>query len=283
MSKWPKDSPEELSNFYGDPGSGAVENQLVTVVPPFTMYYDGKPIRGIRFHRKAAAALKAALDEIWEAYGRSQTKIDAAGVSKYGGSYNPRKIAGSNKWSNHAYGAAIDLDPDRNGFNTGHGTMPAAVVAAFKRQGARWGGDYKGRTDPMHFEFCDNGQPDAVPLPKTKPIDPPQVDSDTDKPEPKVPEKPKTPDKPDTPEPEDKPEPKKPEPKPATKDEPDEPDDPPVPWWKRAWTWVAGSLFGGGMTVGGITLDAKTILALCLLVVILGVMGFIYLRYFRNK
>ena len=32
----------------------------------------------------------------------------------------------------------------------------AAVTAppdAFKRQGARWGGDFKKRTDPMHFEF----------------------------------------------------------------------------------------------------------------------------------
>ena len=27
------------------------------------------------------------------------------------------------------------------------------VVDAFKRQGARWGGDFKKRTDPMHFEF----------------------------------------------------------------------------------------------------------------------------------
>jgi hypothetical protein len=32
--------------------------------------------------------------------------------------------------------------------------MPEAVVACFKAQGALWGGDYHGRTDPMHFEFC---------------------------------------------------------------------------------------------------------------------------------
>jgi len=31
--------------------------------------------------------------------------------------------------------------------------MPQLVIDAFKHQGARWGGDYRGRKDPMHFEF----------------------------------------------------------------------------------------------------------------------------------
>jgi hypothetical protein len=41
----------------------------------------GKPISRIRFHRKAAGALKTARDEIWEHYGRDQRKIDAFGIS----------------------------------------------------------------------------------------------------------------------------------------------------------------------------------------------------------
>jgi hypothetical protein len=32
-------------------------------------------------------------------------------------------------------------------------TLGNIVVATFKAHGARWGGDYKGRKDPMHFEF----------------------------------------------------------------------------------------------------------------------------------
>lgn len=128
------------------------------VVPPFKMYYDGKQVNSIKFHRKCAGALKAALDEIWEHYGRDQRKIDALGISKYAGAYNPRYIRGSTtKWSNHAYGAAIDLNAEDNGFGKGRGTIPQPVIDAFKRQGARWGGDYRGRTDPMHFEFCDAG------------------------------------------------------------------------------------------------------------------------------
>lgn len=155
MPRWPNDDPASLAAFYGNPAKGEPGQQLVPVLPPFRMTYAGKPIKNIMFHRKAAPALSAALNEIWEKCGHDQAKVDAAGLSHYDGAYNPRLIRGSaTKWSNHAYGAAIDLDASRNGFNTGHGTMPQFAIDAFKRQGALWGGDYRGRTDPMHFEFC---------------------------------------------------------------------------------------------------------------------------------
>lgn len=175
MTKWPRDNQSDLIAFYGTPGP-QVAAQLVDVVPPFRMYYDGKPVRAIRFHRKAAGALKAALDDIWQHYGRDQRKIDALGISKYNGAYNPRYIRGSTtKWSNHAYGAAIDLNAADNGFGAGHGNIPQPVIDAFKRQGARWGGDYHGRTDPMHFEFCDAGNARPVGL-----LEDPQADGDSD-------------------------------------------------------------------------------------------------------
>lgn len=177
MSRWPADNQTALIRFYGEPGP-EVERQLVPVTPPFKMYYEGQPVKTIRFHKKAAAALSAALNEIWEHYGRDQSKIDALGISKYAGAYNPRKIRNSaTKWSNHAYGAAIDLNAEENGFGAGHGNIPQPVVDAFKRQGARWGGDYKGRTDPMHFEFCDGGTPAAQPQTFA---DIPQTDGDSD-------------------------------------------------------------------------------------------------------
>lgn len=144
-------------DYYGVPKSAALEAQLIKVVPPFKMYYEGKQISSITFHRKAAAALTAALNEIWDKCGHDQKKIDDLRLSVYDGTYNPRKIAGSDRWSNHAFGAAIDIDAAHNGFNTGHGTMPQVAIDAFKRVGFRWGGDYKGRTDPMHFEACGGG------------------------------------------------------------------------------------------------------------------------------
>jgi hypothetical protein len=162
---WPKDTQEARNAFYGDPGKGEIEAQLVPVVPPFAMYYEGQRIKAISFHRKAAPALLAALNEIWDYCGRDQSKIDAAGVSKYAGAYNKRFVRGSaSKWSNHAYGAAIDLNAEENGLYA-KGTMPQFVIDAFCRQGWMWGGWYQNRTDPMHFEAVDNGgrKPQSAP------------------------------------------------------------------------------------------------------------------------
>lgn len=157
MVKWPKDNQTARNAFYGDPGKGQIASQMVPVVPPFAMYYDGKRVKAIQFHRKAAPALLAALTEIWDYCQHDQAKIDAAGVSKYAGAYNPRMVRGSaTKWSNHAYAAAIDLNAAENGLYA-KGNMPQFVIDAFCRQGWMWGGWYTGRKDPMHFEAVDNG------------------------------------------------------------------------------------------------------------------------------
>lgn len=158
MPTWPKDNQSARNAFYGDPGKGQIASQMVPVTPPFAMYYDGKKIKAIQFHKKAAPALLAALNEIWDYCQHDQAKIDAAGVSKYAGAYNHRKVRGSaTKWSNHAYAAAIDLNAGENALGVSKGTMPQFVVDAFCRQGAMWGGWYSGRPDWMHFEFVDNG------------------------------------------------------------------------------------------------------------------------------
>jgi peptidoglycan hydrolase-like protein with peptidoglycan-binding domain len=158
MTAWPKDNQAARNAFYGDPGKGQIASQMVPVVPPFAMYYDGKRVKAIQFHKKAAPALLAALNEIWDYCGHDQAKVDASGASKYAGAYNHRMVRGSStKWSNHAYAAAIDLNAGENALGVKKGTMPQFVVDAFCRQGAMWGGWYKSRPDWMHFEFVDNG------------------------------------------------------------------------------------------------------------------------------
>lgn len=159
MARWPKDNQAALIAFYGDPGARNFGSNLVRVTPPFQMYYDGQPLKTVSFHKKAAPALLRALERVWNHYGRDQRVIDKLGISKTAGTYNPRKVRGSaTKWSNHAYGAAIDINAEQNGFNVA-GNIPIPMIAAFKAEGARWGGDYRSRKDPMHFEFCDGGEP----------------------------------------------------------------------------------------------------------------------------
>lgn len=155
MTQWPHDDTVSKNAFYGDfLEKGWANHYLIRIMPPFKMYYEKSPMRmGLLVNRQCANAMLAALREIWDKCDHDQAKVDVLGASDFGGCFNIRQIAGNNNWSNHSWACAIDLDPSRNGFNTGHGHMQAIAIDAFKRQGALWGGDYKGRTDPMHFEF----------------------------------------------------------------------------------------------------------------------------------
>lgn len=148
MFTWPHDDTNSKIAFFGKPG----EN-LVPITPPFQMYYDGHPIKSITVNKKIATALLLVFNEILDKCGHDQKKVDATGASNFGGCYNNRPIRGSTNLSNHAFGAAIDIDPEHNPLGAKVGKMPALVITAFKNQGALWGGDYKGRKDWMHFEF----------------------------------------------------------------------------------------------------------------------------------
>jgi hypothetical protein len=75
----------------------------------------------------------------------------------------------SGRWSNHAYGTAVDLNPVENPYagcgRTSHkasvpyldrsrlrpGMVTPAVVAAFRSIGWGWGGAWRGAKDYMHF------------------------------------------------------------------------------------------------------------------------------------
>lgn len=149
---WPADTTAAKMAFYGDfrDKTWASVN-LTRVSPPWRMEYEGKPISGVLCHRKIAPALALVFAEIWRECGQSQARVYEAGAVAYGGCFNVRRIAGSRKWSNHSWACAIDLSPDTNGFNA-KSTLSRVVIDAFKRQDFRWGGDYRGRKDPMHFE-----------------------------------------------------------------------------------------------------------------------------------
>lgn len=159
MPIWPKDTLAAKLAFYGDPrGAHGVndkwfEANVVRVVPPWQMSYAGTPIKTISIHKKCASALSAALNEIWETCGKDQKTVEKYGLNEFGGTFNYRLIRGSNSISNHSFAIAIDLAPSGNALGVTKGKMPAFAVAAFDKQGARWGGRYAGRKDWMHFEF----------------------------------------------------------------------------------------------------------------------------------
>ncbi|MCM1244150.1 MAG: M15 family metallopeptidase [Roseburia sp.] len=92
--------------------------------------------------------------------------------------FNYRKVANSNKLSNHSRGLAIDINPRINPYITSYGIAPAnskvykvrevskcrgkyrdymihrgdPVYKIFKKYGFSWGGDWKHSKDYQHFE-----------------------------------------------------------------------------------------------------------------------------------
>jgi D-alanyl-D-alanine carboxypeptidase len=86
--------------------------------------------------------------------------------------FNCRYVAGTTRWSMHAYGKAIDINPIENPYVTssGHVSPPAGepyadrsrdatgmvhrgdlVVRAFRRIGWKWGGNWDWPRDYQHF------------------------------------------------------------------------------------------------------------------------------------
>jgi hypothetical protein len=156
MPQWPHGDQLNLTRFYGRPGHVAMDNVIV----PWHMIYNEPPhppIPHFAMHVKCVPAMNRILQNIWDHYAHSQQAIEHIGMNIWGGAYNPRKIRGSNRWSVHAWAAAVDFDPDHNEMSLSpHAPyrMAQPVIDAFKAEGATWGGDFKGRKDFMHFEFC---------------------------------------------------------------------------------------------------------------------------------
>ena len=146
-SQWPHDDTASKIKFFGKPGTN-----LVPLTPPFQMYYDHHPIKTITVNKMVATSLLKVFTEILDKCNHDQKMVDAIGASAYGGCYNNRSIRGSTNISNHAFAAAIDIDPDNNPLGTKVGKMSPITIAAFKNEGWLWGGDYTGRKDWMHFE-----------------------------------------------------------------------------------------------------------------------------------
>jgi len=95
---------------------------------------------------------------IAEAFGTAFGGVQRAGLqpqlTSFGGCFAFRPQRTGTKLSAHAWGIAIDLNPETNAQGT-IGNMDARVVRVFRDAGFEWGGDWQGKTkDTMHFQFC---------------------------------------------------------------------------------------------------------------------------------
>jgi hypothetical protein len=144
--------------------------------------FDGRTRTGrIVVHRDVAADVVAVFRRLHAARFpiRRMVPIDAYGGSDFRSieadntsAFNCRYVDGTTRWSEHAYGRAIDLNPIENPYVTSSGTTShrasrpylsrspyrvgmavegGAVVRAFQAVGWSWGGRWSGAKDYQHF------------------------------------------------------------------------------------------------------------------------------------
>jgi D-alanyl-D-alanine carboxypeptidase len=143
--------------------------------------FDGRVHTGrLIVHRDVARPLVGVFRELYQARFpiRRMVPVDAYGASDFRSieadntsAFNCRYVDGTTRWSNHAYGTAIDVNPIENpyvsGGRTSHRASRAyvdrarrrqgmayeggALVRAFDRIGWGWGGRWTSVKDYQHF------------------------------------------------------------------------------------------------------------------------------------
>lgn len=104
---------QQIIAKYGQPGD---PSQLTIIQLPFRMRiaWDLKTeVSKIQCHKLIAMPLTEVFKDLLAYYGYE--KLKSLGIDLYGGCVNVRTQRGSKtKWSRHAWGIALDLDPARN-------------------------------------------------------------------------------------------------------------------------------------------------------------------------
>lgn len=153
------------------------ENLIVAPPPvPWQLYYQGDgeiiPTRGIRIHHLLEDSFREVLADVWssarrhvkaaEGYDKSTAHYDKATrawlharrLDLHGGGFNFRPVTGGHGLSMHAYGIAIDWDPEHNPRGKAQRpTLPEWWYEIWRRHG--WiDGRHFPTPDPMHVQFA---------------------------------------------------------------------------------------------------------------------------------
>lgn len=148
----------DMAHFYGEAGgpqctAGKVELAYSMVIA----WNKTQTIHRFSCHEKVAQPLTGIFQQTLQHYGLAD--VERLGLNIFGGCFNFRQMRGGSSLSTHAYGAAVDLNPEHNQLRWGaeraqfakpeyvpfwnivmaHGGTPA---------GYAWGKDW------MHFQFA---------------------------------------------------------------------------------------------------------------------------------
>ena len=181
----PSDVRQRMTGSSHDPARCPVGLDDLRLLTMRYIGFDGRAHTGqMVVHQRHARDLVNVFQELYQArfpirrmqlvdaYGGDDNRSMAANNSS---AYNCRTVAGSTSFSDHAYGAAVDINPVENPYDTAAGVLPPAgrrfvdvnrsagtkaargvivaddvVVRAFARIGWKWGGVWN-EADYQHF------------------------------------------------------------------------------------------------------------------------------------
>lgn len=137
---------EKITNFYG--GHQNVRNIMEgrgpstgPIPPQMTWKFRGMPVTTAKGTKKY---FKPFLRDL------AKTGYDIESL----GGYNYRPIRGGGRLSEHAYGRAIDINPQQNPMGSSLVTnMPKNVARLAALHHLIWGGTWRSKKDPMHFSI----------------------------------------------------------------------------------------------------------------------------------
>ena len=146
---------EDVSDFYGRPGCNQVSLDL-----PYKMKLSWNPqvsVSRMQCHKKIVKPLKQIFADTLEHYGIEE--IRRLRLDLLGGCLNVRKKRGGDSMSMHAWGIAVDIDPDNNclGWNHERATLAGPSYYAWWEIVEKHGALSLGRVrdyDWMHFQFA---------------------------------------------------------------------------------------------------------------------------------
>ena len=139
---------DEILDTFGDPGDPGFEAEHILLFSlPYPLMYNWQSVTQSRCHRLVVENFQAAFEAVRDAGFEDQVK-------HYGGIYAKRSIRGRTAFpSTHSWGIAIDLEPEKYPLGSA-ARFPDEIVAIFAQFGFFYGGDFKSRRDPMHFQLC---------------------------------------------------------------------------------------------------------------------------------
>lgn len=129
-------------DIFGDPRSPGWEEQNLRTIRASNG-------QSWRVHQQAAPSFEGLLGDL----------IAAGYDPRSSGGFNYRTVRGGTRLSQHAFGNAIDINAATNPMLRGKlvTDMPANVGELAAKHGLVWGGSWKNRPDPMHFEWTGAG------------------------------------------------------------------------------------------------------------------------------